>query len=65
MPVGVVAAANTLGDRLSKLDASYGSEEVRRFLSLEDVKIPGSQRLNLPDLAAWTADVVRAGEVAP
>ena len=65
MPAGVVEAAKTLGDRLSKLDASYGSEEVRRFLSLEDVKIPGAQRLNLPDLAAWTADVVRAGEVAP
>lgn len=50
-----------LGDYLEKLDTAYGSNEARRFMSLEDADLPGGEPLSLDNLASWTATMVREG----
>ena len=55
-------ATQALANHLGKVDAAYGTREVRRFLSVEGCEIPAAERLNMDDLAAWAADAVRKGE---
>jgi len=50
-----------LGAEIAKLDAAYGTGEARRFTSVEEVALPAAERLPLDELAAWAAEVVRAG----
>ena len=59
----VEAAMTALSEYLGKLDTCYGGKEVRRVMSVEDCDIPGATRLNCDDLADWTADAIRNGEV--
>ena len=63
-------ARSQLEDALERLqveiaaqDENYGRQGVRRYMSLQDCNIPDGEKLSLPDLATWTAGVVRAGEV--
>ena len=55
-------AAASLSGYLGKLDAAYGGNEARRFMSVEDCDIPGAERLGLDDLASWAAQAVRDAE---
>ena len=57
----VADAAERLSGHLTKLDAAYGSREVRRLMSVEDCEVPKVERLSLDDLAEWAADAVRSG----
>ena len=57
-------AATALSRYLQKLDAAYGSREVRRVMSVEDCDMPDSERVSLDDLASWAADSVRNGLAA-
>ena len=56
-------ATDRLSGYLTKLDKCYGGKEVRRVMSVEDCNLPGAESVGLDDLAAWAADVIRAGEV--
>ena len=57
-------AVTALSRYLQKLDAAYGSREVRRVMSVEDCDMPDSERVSLDDLASWAADAVRDGLAA-
>ena len=59
----LVEATGALAGYLGKLDNAYGVNEARRVMSVEDCDIPGAERLNLDDLAAWAADAIRNGTV--
>ena len=52
-------AADALADYLGKLDNAYGVREARRVMSLEEFKIPGTDRVPLDELAIWASDVFR------
>ena len=54
-------AISALSGYLGKLDNAYGFKETRRVMSVEDCDIPGTERLNLDDLASWAADAIRNG----
>jgi len=54
-------ARERLGAYLGKVDAAYGQNEVRRFMSLDEADIPGAERQSLDDLAHWAATVVQEG----
>jgi len=43
-------------------DENYGRKGVRRYMSMQDCKIRGGEKVSLDDLAQWTSGVVRAGE---
>lgn len=56
------AAAQAAGQFLGKVDALYGTEEARRFISLEESQVPGADRSeSLRELASWACAVVKAG----
>ncbi len=57
-----VRATTTLARELGALDAAYGMPTVRRYLSLDELSVPGAQRMTLPQLGMWIASVIRAGE---
>ena len=59
----VAEATGNLSGYMGKLDNAYGVKEARRVMSVEDCDIPGAERLNLDDLAAWAADAIRNGTV--
>jgi CRISPR system Cascade subunit CasC len=52
------AAVQSLGDEISRLDAAYGAPLARRFLAVDDVAVPGAQRLSLKELADWAHNAV-------
>ena len=54
-------AISALSGYLGKLDNAYGFKETRRVMSVGDCDIPGTERLNLDDLASWAADAIRNG----
>ena len=56
-------AIGALSGYLGKLDNAYGVKETRRVMSVEDCDIPGSERLNLDELASWSADAILNGAV--
>lgn len=51
-------AVHHLSDEIARLDAAYGAPLARRFLAIDDVSIPGAQRLPLNALADWARSVV-------
>lgn len=59
----VVAAAQALSEHLRRIDMAYGQGEARRVVSVEDCDVPGAERGSLDELAGWTADAVRRGQV--
>jgi CRISPR system Cascade subunit CasC len=57
-------AVRMLGDEVGKLDAAYGSPLARRFLSVDDVEVPGAQRMPLAALATWVQNCILEGAVS-
>ena len=57
------AAVQALGDEITRLDAAYGAPLARRFLAVDDVAVPGAQRLSLKELADWAHDAVLQAQV--
>lgn len=60
----VEEAVASLARHLAQLDGMYGREEERRFAALDPVPALEESdvpRLDLPSLAGWAADVLRAG----
>ena len=56
------AAVDRLAQEIAQLDAAYGAPLERRFLAVDDVEVPGAQRLTLAALADWTQTAIeRAG----
>jgi CRISPR system Cascade subunit CasC len=53
-------AVRALAEHLNRLDESYETSESRRYLTLSDASIDGSEKGTLSALAAWASD--RAGE---
>lgn len=52
------AAVQSLADEISRLDAAYGAPLARRYLAVDDVSVPGAQRLPLHALADWAQTAV-------
>ena len=57
------AAVQSLGDEIARLDAAYGAPLARRFLAVDDVAVPGAQRLSLKELADWAHHAVVQAQV--
>ena len=55
------AAVQKLADEIGKLDDAYGATLDRRFLALDDVAVPGAQRLPLAALAEWVQAYITQG----
>ncbi len=64
VPPRIDAATRALGAHIEKLDTAYGTGEVRRFMSLENLALPGAAQGTLAEVAAWAADAVRSGKAA-
>lgn len=47
------AAVQRLADEAARLDAAYGAPMQRRYLALDEVSVPGAERLALSALAEW------------
>ena len=52
-------AVSALAIHLDRLDAAYGAHERRRLTSVDDFNASEAERVNLDELAAWAASVVR------
>jgi CRISPR system Cascade subunit CasC len=65
LPLGTAnlrqAAAQSVADEAAKLDAAYGAPIERRYLSLDEVRVPGGQHLPLAGLANWTQNRIVQG----
>lgn len=47
------AAVQRFIDELSRMDVAYGAPMQRRYLCVDDIHVPGAQRLSLQALAQW------------
>lgn len=57
-----LTAAQTAGEFLDKVDTLYETGEARRFISLEEVEVPGAERAaTLGELASWAGTAMRKG----
>ena len=57
-------AENAVQQYLEKVDAAYGTDEVRRLMSLEGAQVSGTDRVaSLDELAGWSGSVMRTGRV--
>lgn len=55
------AAVQRISDEIAHLDVAYGAPLARRYLAVDDVLVPGAERLPLKTLAEWAqAAVVQA-----
>lgn len=52
------AAVQCLADEIARIDAAYGAPLARRYLAVDDVTVPGAQRLPLNALADWAQTAV-------
>ena len=52
------AAVQRVADELAQMDAAYGAPMARRFLAVDEVSVPGAQRLPLNALAEWAQTAV-------
>lgn len=58
------AAVTALADQIASLDAAYGAPLERRYLAVDDVQVPGAQRLPLNALAEWVQTAVIRADAA-
>lgn len=58
------SAARRLADEAGRLDAAYGAVQQRRFLSVDDLDVPGAERLPLTALAQWVQQAIVKGSGA-
>lgn len=56
------AAVQRLADEMGQMDAAYGAALARRYLAVDDVQVPGAERLPLTALADWAQSVVARTE---
>jgi CRISPR system Cascade subunit CasC len=56
-------AIGQLSSELQRLDAAYGAPSERRFLSVDDVQVPGAQRLPLAALTQWVQEHIASSTV--
>lgn len=54
-------AAGKLASEIAAFDAAYGMPSARRFLSLDDIAVPGAERATLTQLGEWVAQTIRDG----
>ncbi len=55
-------AEERVRDYLGRVDAAYETGEVRRFMGLDDIAMPGAERVrSLGGLASWSGGVMREG----
>ena len=54
-------AVGQLAEELQRLDAAYGAPSERRFLSVDDCKLPSAERLTLSSLTQWVQDRIVSG----
>ncbi len=54
-------AVEQLSVELQRLDAAYGAPCERRFLSVDDVQVPGAQRMPLAALTQWVQAIIDSG----
>ena len=52
------AAVQRLADEIARMDAAYGAPLARRYLAVDDVSVPGAQRLPLNAMADWAHTAV-------
>ncbi len=57
------AAVQRLADEIARIDAAYGAPLARRYLTVDDVSVPGAQRLPLNALADWAHTAVMQARV--
>lgn len=57
------AAVQSLADEIARMDAAYGAPLERRYLAVDDVAVPGAQRLPLQALADWAQTAVAQARV--
>jgi CRISPR system Cascade subunit CasC len=56
------AAVQRLADEIAQMDAAYGAPLSRRYLAVDDVQVPGAERLPLTALAEWAQAAVTRAE---
>ncbi|MBN9429028.1 MAG: type I-E CRISPR-associated protein Cas7/Cse4/CasC [Burkholderiales bacterium] len=56
------AAVQRLSDEIAQMDAAYGASLARRYLAVDDVQVPGAERLPLTALAEWAQAAVTRAE---
>lgn len=56
------AAVERLSEEIARMDAAYGAPLSRRYLAVDDVSVPGAERLPLTALAEWAQAVVTHAE---
>lgn len=55
------AAVQRIADEIAQMDAAYGAPLARRYLAVDDVQVPGAERLTLKGLGEWAqAAITRA-----
>lgn len=57
------AAVLRIVDEIAQMDAAYGAPLVRRYLAVDDVTVPGADRLTLNALAEWAQAAITRAEV--
>jgi len=57
------AAVQSLADEIARMDAAYGAPLARRYLAVDNVTVPGAQRLPLHALAEWAQTAVAQARV--
>ncbi len=56
------SAVSRIADEIAKLDTVYGAPLARRYLAVDDVEIPGAERLTLSELTEWARVAVTRAE---
>lgn len=56
------AAVQRLADEIAQMDVAYGAPLARRFLAVDDMQVPGAERLTLKALAEWAQGAVTRAE---
>lgn len=52
------AAVQRLAEEIGRMDAAYGAPLARRYLAVDEVAVPGAERLPLKALAEWAQTAV-------
>lgn len=55
-------AVQRIADEITQMDAAYGAPLARRYLSVDDVQVPGAERLPLAALADWARGALTRAE---
>lgn len=56
-----VRAVEKLAHEIGAFDSAYGMPTSRRFLALDDVEVPGGERVSLSQLGEWVARIIQDG----